>query len=180
MTLLYIFLIFLLAQRLIELVIAHRHEMTMRRRGAVEIDSRGYRVIVLMHAAFFASIIAEKAFLHRPVSHFWIALLAVFAAAQILRYWAIGSLGAYWNTKILVAADHVIIKKGPYKFIRHPNYVAVATEIAVVPMIFSCYLTAVAFTVLNAILLRRRIQFETRALVRGGKEKCRTELPHKT
>ncbi len=165
---LFAFLFFLLAQRLVELAVARRHEKILKGRGAIEVDSRGYKVIVIMHAAFFASILAESLLLHRAVNRYWIILLAIFVAAQALRYWAIGSLDVYWNTKILVAPDHPLIRKGPYRFMKHPNYLAVITEIAVIPLVFSCYLTAVVFSVLNALALRRRIRIETQSLITSG------------
>lgn len=160
----YFLLSFLLAQRSVELAIAKRHEKFLRRLGAVEVDKPGYRTIVLMHAAFFASLATEFVLMKRQINPYWITLITIFAAAQALRYWAIVSLGVYWNTKIIITAGHRLISKGPYKFIRHPNYVAVITEIAVIPLICSCYITAVLFTVLNAIVLRRRIRLESRAL----------------
>lgn len=165
---LFIFLLFLLTQRFVELAIARRHAKILKGRGAVEVDRNGYKFIVMMHAAFFISLILESIILRRHVSDYWILLLLVFGGAQVLRYWAIGSLGVYWNTKILVAPDHRIIRKGPYRFIRHPNYLAVIIEMAVVPLVFSCYATAVAFSFINAIVLKRRIRIETDALINGG------------
>jgi methyltransferase len=164
MILLIVFLSLILAQRIAELTIARRHEIALKKRGAVEIDRRGYKFIVAMHSAFFVSIAAEYVLFRRPINHYWPALVAVFAAAQCLRYWAISSLGVYWNTKILIALDHRIVKVGPYRFMKHPNYVAVVTEIAVVPLVFSCYFTALFFTVLNVLVLWRRIRLETQSL----------------
>lgn len=164
MTVLIISLSFLLAQRFIELSISKQHEKFLMKLGAVEIDKLGYRVIVLMHAAFFFSIVIESLLLKRTPSHYWIILSMIFAVAQMLRYWAIASLGVYWNTKIITMPNHPLIRRGPYRFIRHPNYVAVVTEIAIVPLIFSCYVTAAAFTLANAIILHRRIRIETAAL----------------
>jgi len=148
-------------------MIARHNERLMLDRGAVEIDRRGYKFIVLMHAAFPVSILAESVMLNRTLSQYWQALGAVFILAQALRYWAISSLGKYWNTKIIVAPDHVHIKKGPYKYLRHPNYAAVVAEIAVIPLIFSCYITAVVFTMINALLLMRRVRLEADALGMG-------------
>ncbi len=167
---LYIFLLFLSIQRIIELVIARRHERTLLKLGAVQIDATGYRMIVAMHASFFVSIVLESLAMKRSPSPYWIVLLAIFVAAQLLRYWAIASLGVYWNTKIIVTPNHPPIKRGPYKYIRHPNYAAVIIEIAIIPLIFSCYITAVLFTFTNALLLRRRIRIETIALGMAHKE----------
>jgi len=97
-----------------------------------------------MHTAFFISIILEKIFFGRHLDTLWPVLLLIFAGAQFLRYWAIHSLGTYWNTKILVAPAHPKIVRGPYRFMRHPNYIAVIIDFMVIPLLFSCYYTAVS------------------------------------
>jgi methyltransferase len=160
------FLLFVLAQRVFELLIAKRHEKKLKDIGARELDKGGYVFIVGMHIAFFVSLILEKSILNRSTSEWWIILIIIFCVAQALRYWAIASLGIYWNTKILVAPNHPLVRNGPYKILRHPNYIAVITELAVIPLIFSCYITSISFTVLNAIIIRRRIRIETQALNR--------------
>jgi len=159
-----IFLLFVISQRLIELLIAKRNERILKAQGGIEFDKNGYRVIVIMHVVFFVSLICEKVFLSRMLNSYWIIFAALFGVAQFLRYWAIKSLGVYWNTKILVLPNHKLVIAGPYKFLRHPNYLAVIVEIAVIPLIFSCYLTACIFSVINFILLRRRIKIEENAL----------------
>lgn len=164
MTPLIVFLTFILAQRIAELIVARRHEIILRKLGAIEIDRAGYGFIAVMHAAFFVSIVVEYIIFRRPINRYWPMLVALFLAAQGLRYWAISSLGVYWNTKIIIAPGHRIVRNGPYRFLRHPNYVAVITEIAVVPLVFSCYYTASLFTILNAAILWRRIRLETQAL----------------
>lgn len=132
--------------------------------GAVEIDEVGYRIIVGMHMAFFVSLILEKLIFKTTTNKWWIILVMIFCAAQILRYWAMAMLGIYWNTKVLVAPRHPLLRKGPYKIMRHPNYIAVTMELTVVPLIFSCYITSIVFTILNAVIIRRRAQVETGAL----------------
>ena len=121
-----------------------------------------------MHVAFFISLISEKVFLQRTLNTFSIVFAVLFAGAQVLRYWAIKSLGVYWNTKILVLPNHKLVNTGPYKYLRHPNYIAVIIEIAVIPMIFSCYITAAVFSAINLILLRRRIKIEEDALKKAS------------
>ena len=154
----------MLAQRAFELIIAKYHEKKLKHIGAAEIDKNGYRFIVGMHSAFFVSLVLERLILNRTLSRWWIIFAIIFVVAQVLRYWAIASLGIYWNTKILVAPHHPLLRKGPYKISRHPNYIAVITEFAVVPLIFSCYITSLVFTILNAFVIRRRIRVEVRAL----------------
>jgi len=164
MKLFWILICLVIFQRLAEVVVARRNERIVRSEGAVEFDRKGYGVIVAMHVAFFVSLTAEYIYLERSLSTHWVFLLSIFIAAQILRYWGITSLGIYWNTRILVIPGSGPIKKGPYKYLNHPNYIAVAIEIAVLPLIFSCYLTSALFTVVNAVLLRRRIKIEEEAL----------------
>ena len=164
MNLFWIIIAILGIQRLIELLIARRKERIVKSNGAREYDQKGYKLIVLMHIAFFISLISEYVSFGKTLNHYWIPLVILFLLAQALRYWAITSLGYYWNTKILVTPNTSPISRGPYKYIRHPNYLAVIVEIAVIPLIFSCYLTSIIFTILNLIVLRRRIQIEEQAL----------------
>ena len=158
-------LIFLvLAQRISELIISRRNELKLMQAGAKELDRNGYRLLIGMHVAFFISMILEVTILKKGLNGWWIFLVLIFLAAQVLRYGAMASLGIYWNTKILVAPNHPIIRKGPYKLLRHPNYIAVVMELAVIPLMFSCYITSVVFTLLNAIMMSRRMRIETAAL----------------
>ena len=164
----WIFLLFVILQRIVELVIAKRNERMARGKGAIEFDRNGYKAIVTMHVAFLTSLVLEKVFLGRGLNSHWIFFGSLFVLAQFLRYWAISSLGVYWNTRILVVPNSKLVTSGPYKYLRHPNYVAVIAEIAVIPLIFSCYITAAVFSVLNLILLRRRIRIEEEALQKAS------------
>ncbi len=158
------FIALLVLQRLSELILARKNEIYVRSIGALEYDRSGYRAIVLMHIAFFISLVSEYFIFDSGLNRHWPALIAVFLLAQVLRYWSILSLGKFWNTKILVVPNITLVTRGPYKYMRHPNYLAVVIEIAVVPLIFSCYITSALFTVLNLIALRRRIRIEEQAL----------------
>src|SRR3972149_1693182 len=160
----YIFLLFIVLQRLAELVYAKRNEKYLLLRGAVEYDKKGYKLIVIMHTCFFISLILEKIYFKRELSEYWIIFLIIFAAAQMLRYLAIVSLGKFWNTKIIVLSGSSLIKKGPYSFLKHPNYIAVITEIFVIPLVFSCYITCIFFSILNIFVIIRRIKIEEAAL----------------
>lgn len=164
MTVFFAFVLFIIIQRASELALARRNEKILRSQGAIEFDKDGYRVIAAMHVIFFISLIYEKIFLHRTLNTYWTLFASLFVGAQILRYWAIRSLGVHWNTKVLVIPGEKWVTRGPYKYIRHPNYVAVITEIAAIPLIFSCYITAAVFSLVNLILLRRRIKIEESAL----------------
>lgn len=162
-----IFILFLLLiglQRISELFYAKRNERILKEKGAAEYDAGGYKVIVIMHVMFFVSLVSERLFLETAYNFLSPYLFVVFVLAQFLRYWAISSLGQYWNTKLLVLHGCEPVARGPYKYLRHPNYVAVVTELAVIPLIFSCYITAVVFSIINLGVLRRRIEIEEKAL----------------
>lgn len=160
-------------QRLVELVVSRRHEARLRARGAWEPEGDVFPHLVVLHALFLPALVAE--FLLAPWAGFWTpgwGFLAVFGAAQLLRYWAIGSLGTRWTTRVLVVPDADLVQGGPYRFLDHPNYVAVVLELAVIPLAFRAFGVALVFTVVNLLLLGRRIRVETEALeraeVRGG------------
>lgn len=155
-----LFISFVILQRLAELLIAKRNAKKMFSLGAVEFDETGYKVIVQMHVLFFLTMFTEYYYLGRGLNSYWLLLLALFILAQFLRYWSIISLGSSWNTRIIILEGSRLIKKGPYRFMSHPNYTAVVTEIAVIPLIFSCYITAIIFSFLNLLILRRRISIE--------------------
>lgn len=154
-------------QRLIELIVAKRNEKWMLSQGAFEAGARHYPLMVLMHIAFFISLLMEVIVFDRPLTKIWIALLVIFLLAQIARIWCLTSLGKFWNTKIIVLPGAKVIKKGPYKFIRHPNYVIVATELLVLPLLLGAYFTAVIFSLLNLWMLSVRIPVEEAALKRA-------------
>jgi len=166
MSFFWILLTIVVLQRLVELILAKRNENKLKAKGALEFDRNGYRVIVAMHFAFFLSLVTEKVTLQRELSKFWVAFLILFFIAQFLRYWAITTLGINWNTKVLVLPNHEIVTKGPYRYLRHPNYIAVIIEIASIPLIFSCYFTAAFFSLVNFLLLKRRIRIEEDALLK--------------
>lgn len=152
------------AQRLFEIFLARRNERRMRARGAVEWGRGHYAFIVVMHILWLVSILIEGTLQGPEIPFYWPVALALFLLAQPLRYWAIFSLGDSWNTKILIAPGTKPIRRGPYKHLNHPNYVAVIVEILAFPMIFGAWITALIFTVLNAMLLSMRIREENRAL----------------
>lgn len=156
--------IIVVIQRLIELAVARRNENWMRSQGAIEVGAAHYKWMVMMHTAFFVSLLAEVLIAGRPLPVYWPALLAIFLLMQILRIWCLSSLGKFWNTKILILPGADVQKKGPYKWIRHPNYVIVTTELLVLPIIFGAYFTAGLFFVLNLWMLSVRIPAEERAL----------------
>lgn len=157
-------------QRVAELRVAKRNERIMRSRGAVEAGAAHYPAIVALHSVWFIGMIAEIVLLTRAVSPFWPAFLLIFLLAQGLRYWAIRSLGTWWNTRILVVPGGRTSRRGPYRYMKHPNYLAVVLELFTLPALYGAYLTAITASIINAILLRVRIRTEERALHELGKE----------
>jgi methyltransferase len=162
----YALLVIVASQRIIELLIAKRHEHILKGRGAYEVGEDHYKWIVLLHVLFFIVMIMEVLLFHkRPAPWFWGPLL-LFLLAQCVRVWAMRSLGIFWNTKIIVLKGAEVVIKGPYKYVRHPNYLIVATEILTLPLIFQAFFTAIVFTLLNSIMiLGVRIPDEERALL---------------
>jgi methyltransferase len=159
-----IFISVLVVQRLLELLIARRNEKWMKARGAIEFGTNHYPFIVLIHSLFFLVLLFEKIAFSRELSPIWPLWAAAFAFAQLIRIWAISSLGRYWNTKIIVLPNVEVVRKGPYRFIKHPNYLVVSVELLVVPLFFGAYITACLFTLLNVLLLSIRIPAEEKAL----------------
>jgi len=164
MTSFIIFLSIIIIQRISELILSKRNKNYLISKGAIEYDKEGYKYIVLMHNLFFISVITEFVFLERQINEYWKILLIIFICTQLLRYWAIFTLGKRWTTKILVLPNTESIRSGLYKHLKHPNYIAVIIEIAIIPLLFSCYYTAIVFSILNLIVLKRRIRIEEEVL----------------
>jgi methyltransferase len=154
-----------IVQRLAELVVSERHTRRLVARGATEAGAGHYPVMVALHTAFLASCPAEVFLLHRPFLP-WLggAMLLLLLLTTGLRYWAISTLGERWTTRILVLPGAPPVAAGPYRFLRHPNYLAVIVEIFALPLVHSAWLTAVVFSLANALLLRVRIRAEEAAL----------------
>ncbi|MFP5077916.1 isoprenylcysteine carboxyl methyltransferase family protein [Rhizobium sp. YIM 134829] len=146
-------------ERLFELVLARRNTAGLLAKGGVEVAAGHYPLIVLLHAAWLAGLwlLATDAPLH-PV---W---LAVFGMLQILRFWTLATLGRRWTTRIITVPGETLVAAGPYRFIRHPNYVVVIGEIAVLPLCFGLPLYALLFSLANAVILTIRIKAENAAL----------------
>ncbi len=162
----YVILGFVILQRIAELIRAKRNENLAMTAGGVEFDRGGYKYIVLMHTCFFITLTAEYLYFSHGLNKYWFIYFVLFIAAQVLRYWTIFSLGTKWNTRIIVVPGSKLVTKGPFRIMKHPNYAAVITELLVLPMMFSCYITAGLFTVLNLFVLNRRIRIEEQALAK--------------
>jgi methyltransferase len=151
-------------QRLLELRLSRRHERILRARGAVERGRGHYPLMVGLHVLWLLSTLVEGLLRGPDIPVYWPVPLALFLLAQLLRYWAILALGDYWNTRVLVVPGTKLVRRGPYRYIRHPNYAVVIVEIATFPLIFGDWITALVFSILNAALLFVRIRTENRAL----------------
>ena len=152
-------------ERLAELFVARRNARWSFERGAVEHGRGHYPAMVALHAFLLIGCAVEPLLFDRPfVPWLGIPALALVLLAQSLRWWVIRTLGPRWNTRILVIPGGERIESGPFRWLRHPNYLAVAIEGAALPLVHSSWITALTFTVLNAALLRIRIDAEDRAL----------------
>jgi methyltransferase len=154
-------------ERLAELVLAQRNLAWSRARGGVEIGAGHYPVMVALHLALLVGCAVEVAVMQRPfIPALGWPMLALVVAAQGLRWWCITTLGRQWNTRVVVIPGAARINGGPYRWISHPNYVAVAVEGLALPLVHSAWVTALAFTTLNAALLSNRVSVENSALAR--------------
>ena len=155
-----LFICFVVLQRLLELVVAKRNEKWARSQGAIEYGQGHYPCIVLLHTLFIIALIVEYLF---KSGSFSLSFMIAFLLLIMIKAWVISSLGGYWNTKILRIPNSVLVKKGLYKLFKHPNYFIVICEIIVIPMVFNLYVTAIIFTLLNALMLNVRIRAEEKA-----------------
>ncbi len=163
---LYLGLLALVAlERGVELVVSARNARLARARGGVEAGQGHYPVMALFHGLFLVACAVEVVLLRRPFPGAlgWAALAAVLGA-QALRYWAIATLGWRWNTRIVVLPGVAPVTAGPYRWVRHPNYVAVIAEMVALPLVHGAWLAALVFSLGNAWLLRVRIRAEEEAL----------------
>ncbi|MDX3414418.1 isoprenylcysteine carboxyl methyltransferase family protein [Streptomyces cellulosae] len=155
-------------ERLAELVVARRNAAWTLERDGVEHGRGHYPVMVVLHAGLLAGCLLEPLLADRPFlpGLGWPAL-ALTLLAQVLRWWCITTLGPYWNTRVIVVPGARLVGAGPYRFLRHPNYVAVVVEGAALPLVHSAWITATMFTLADAVLLTVRIRCENAALTRA-------------
>jgi methyltransferase len=152
-------LVLVTAQRLLELVIARRNTAELLARGGVEHGAGHYPVMVLMHTVWLLGLWLLAAGIppHLPLAGLYLLL-------QAFRIWTLASIGSRWTTRIIVVPGETLVAKGPYRFMRHPNYAVVVAEILVLPLVFGLYAYALLFTLLNACMLAVRIRAENDAL----------------
>jgi methyltransferase len=152
-------------ERLGELALSRRNARLAVERGGFEVASGHYRAMAALHTLFLVACPAEVILLGRgfPGAAGY-AALGLAACAQGLRYWAIATLGRRWNVRVVVVPGEAPVTGGPYRFLRHPNYLAVVLEMVAIPMVHGAWLTALVFSVGNALVLRVRIRAEEKAL----------------
>ncbi|MEU4983181.1 isoprenylcysteine carboxylmethyltransferase family protein [Streptomyces sp. NPDC021969] len=156
-------------ERVAELVVARRNAAWTLARAGVEHGRGHYPVMVALHTGLLACCLLEPLLADRPFlpALGW-PMAALALVAQALRWWCIGTLGPYWNTRVIVVPGARLVGAGPYRFLRHPNYVAVVVEVAALPLVHSAWLTASVFTAANAMLLTVRLRCENTALAQAA------------
>lgn len=156
-------------ERLAELTLSKAHARALLARGGVEHGRAHYPWMVTLHTAFLLGCLVEPLVLQRPfVPSLGYPMLVAALTAQAIRWWAIQALGVHWNTRVIVLPSAPRIVRGPYRFLAHPNYVAVVLEGVALPLVHGAWLTALAFTVLNGWLLSVRVRTEDAALATMG------------
>jgi len=146
--------------RIAEVIYGWRNERTLKRRGGIETGSAHYPLFFMLHAAWLASLVWVVP-AGTPPDGRW---LAFFVLLQLMRFWVITSLGPYWTTRIITLPGTPLVRRGPYRLLRHPNYLVVTVEIAVLPLVFGAWRLALVFALVNAALLAWRIRIEEQAL----------------
>jgi methyltransferase len=174
-TLFYGVLLFVALQRAAELIFAQANTARLSRLGAFEIDRGGYKWLVVMHAAWFLALVTAVPAATQPN---W-PMLLLFGAQQAARVWVLASLGRRWTTRLIVLPGAPLVVRGPYRWLRHPNYLIVAVELAILPLAFGSIAIAIAFSACNGLLLARRIRLEDAALGRAPSHHIRETLPQR-
>jgi methyltransferase len=151
--------------RLVELAISRRHIARLKARGAIEAGFSHYPWMVAVHASFLAACVVEVWLLNRPwVPPLGFAMLALLVGAAALRSWVIATLGDRWSTRVVFVPGEPPVLTGPFRWLRHPNYLAVVVEFLALPMVHTAWLTAAVFSIADGLVLRARIAVEEAAL----------------
>ena len=161
----FIFFGFTILERIVELVVSKQNQAWSFERGGLEYGESHYKWMVLMHAGFLLTMLGEF-FSFQSIMPNSVRMGAIFIAGicQLFRWWIIKTLGRQWNTRVIIVPGLSRITAGPYRYLKHPNYLVVAVETFVLPLIFGSWRTAVIFSVLNAFMMRVRIRVENDAL----------------
>jgi methyltransferase len=161
----YLLIVAIGIERLIELIISKRNAQWAFAQGGKEFGHNHYPVMVTLHIALLLGCVVEVWALHRPfIALLGWPMLALVALSQALRWWCVTTLGRRWNTLVIVVPQAPLVRRGPYRWLHHPNYVAVVAEGVALPLVHTAWLTAACFTLANALLLTVRIRVENEAL----------------
>jgi methyltransferase len=154
------------AQRLLELGLSRRNRLRLLARGGKEARPETYRTMVALHTLFLASLAWESYPWRIPFDARTFGCLGGLAVVTALRYWAIASLGEYWNTRVIVVPGTRVVRRGPYRYLRHPNYLVIVLEFLLLPLLMRAPVTLALFSLANLAVLRQRIRIEEEALRR--------------
>jgi methyltransferase len=161
----YLFILAIGAERLVELAVAQRNAAWSFAHGGKEFGRDHYPAMVSMHALLLVSCVVEVWSLHRPFVP-WLGwpMVVLVALSTVVRWSCVAVLGKHWNPRLIVIQGAPLVRRGPYRWLHHPNYTAVAVEVAALPLVHSAWLTAIAFGIANALVLNVRIRTENAAL----------------
>jgi methyltransferase len=161
----YLFIFAVGLERLVELVFARRNAAWSIAQGGKEFGRDHYPAMVSMHALLLVSCIVEVWVQHRPFIG-WLGwpMVGVVVLSTVVRWWCVAVLGKHWNPRLIVIPGALLVRRGPYRWLHHPNYTAVAAEVAALPLVHSAWLTAMVFSMANALVLSVRIRAENAAL----------------
>ena len=151
-----------------ELWLSARHRRRLRARGAIEHGRAHFPLLIAVHVLFPIALAIEVLGIGARPPAWWPLALTAWIAAEALRFWSMAALGDHWHVRVLVVPGAVRIRRGPYRFLAHPNYLAVVVELIAAPLMFGAWRTAVAISALNAVALGVRIRCENRALAGAG------------
>ena len=154
------------ALRLIEMRLSRRHQRALAESGAAVLPERVFPAMVALHTGVLAAAVIETLLLSRPfVPALAIPTVALVVLANALRFWVIATLGVHWNVRVVPSMPLGVVTSGPYRYVRHPNYVAVFVELTALPLVHGAYLTAIAGALLHVAILHRRIGLEESVLM---------------
>lgn len=151
-------------QRAAELCVCRRNRRILAARGGKEFFPDSYPVMVALHVLFLVSLALEAHPWRVPADGRTYGCLAALVAVTVLRYWTIAALGSHWTTRIVVVPGSRVVRSGPYRFFRHPNYLVIVLEFLLLPLLLRAPITLAAFSLANVLVLRQRIRLEEGAL----------------
>lgn len=163
MSLLWIFA-FLISERLFELAVSRRNRLRLQARGGQEFHRESFKNMAMLHTLFLAGLFWESYPWRIPLDALTWSTLGLLIGLQLVRYWCMASLGEYWNTRIVLVPGGEVRRRGPYRLLRHPNYLVVALEFALIPLLMRAPVCLVVFSLVNIFVLRQRIRLEESAL----------------